>query len=72
MGEAPLSHRYLPCSSPNKVRKDVDRQWRPSPLSALSEYSRPVVVSPLKRPNDGQRRVPLRSGWTPSLHDTWG
>lgn len=41
-------------------------------LSALSDDSRPVVVCHLKRPNHGQRRVPLRSGWTPSLPVTWG
>ena len=38
--------------------------------SGVSENSRPVVVSLLKRPNDGQRRVALRSGWTLSLHVT--
>ncbi|MDY4314378.1 hypothetical protein SOW02_05410 [Pectobacterium actinidiae] len=31
-----------------------------------------MVVNSLKRPNDGQRRVTLRSCWTLSLHVTWG
>ena len=54
------------------VHEPVARILRACPLSALSENSRPVVVRPLKRPNDRQERVPLRSGWTPSLHVTWG
>ncbi|WP_156105187.1 hypothetical protein [Pectobacterium wasabiae] len=31
-----------------------------------------MVVRPLKRTYDGQRRVTLRSGCTLSLHVTWG
>jgi len=54
------------------VHEPVARILRACPLSALSDDSRPVVVRHLKRPNGGQRRVSLRSGWTPSLHVTWG
>ena len=76
MGAAYRSVTTLPCDAPiicsDEQAKGADRQWRSSPLSVLSEDSRPVVGCPLKRPNHGQRRVPLRSGWTPSLHDTWG
>lgn len=51
--------------------KSIERLRPSCPLSALSENCRRMVVSPLKRPNDGQRRVTFRSGWTLSLHVTW-
>lgn len=69
MGDSDGRRTPLPSLSPmqisQKSTKCVDRRWRSSPLSVLSEYSRPVVVCLLKRPNDGQRRVPLRSGVSP-------
>lgn len=65
-----------PCATPtgdaHKRMKSTERLWRSCPLSTLSEVCRPVVVRPLKRPHDGQRRVPWRSGWTPLLPVTWG
>ena len=54
------------------IHEPVARRMRACPSSWLSDTSRPVVVRHQKRPNHGQRRVPLRSGWTPSLHVTWG
>jgi len=41
----------------HKRMKSTERLRRSCPLSAPSDTSRPVVVSPLKRPHDGQQRV---------------
>ena len=73
MGVADGRQTPRPLETPtDDVHEPVARILRACPLSALSDDSRPVVVRHLKRPNSGQRRVSLRSGWTPSLHVTWG
>lgn len=61
-----------PIGDAHKRMKSNERLRRSCPLSALSENSRRMVVSLLKRANDGQRPVTLRSCWTLSLHITWG
>ncbi|MGU7625934.1 hypothetical protein ACV241_06565 [Escherichia coli] len=61
-----------PLETPTDDVQPVARILQASPCSWLSDTSRPVVVCHQKRPNHGQRRVSLRSGWTPLLHVTWG
>ncbi|MBJ8824877.1 hypothetical protein [Citrobacter europaeus] len=73
MGVADGRQTPRPPETPtDDVHEAVARILRACPLFALSDDSRPVVVRHLKRPNHGQRRVSLRSGWTPSLPVTWG
>lgn len=63
MGVADGRQTPRPLATPtDDVHEPVARILRSCPLSTLSENSRPVVVRPLKRPYDGQRRVPCRSG----------
>ncbi|EIS7448199.1 hypothetical protein L0V18_002472 [Citrobacter youngae] len=72
MDVIPHAPARRPPVTPIKGRKALNASGAHARHSGVSEVCRPVVVSPLKRPNDGQRRVTLRSGWTLSLHVTWG
>lgn len=72
MEDVHIPHHYLPCVSPIKPRKDSDRLRPIMPvIRAFREPPTSGRQSP-ESPNDGQLREPLRSGWTPSLHASWG
>lgn len=76
MGDSNGRCTHPPSLSPmrisHKTTKDSDRLRAIMPV--IRAFREPPTSGRLSHesPNDGQLREPLRSGWTPSLHVSWG